>query len=98
MDHKRQRNTNRPLDHRFPKHALISGTCFVVSFSLVQSVCFDGLNSTFDPVLMSFVFACVICDAEKLFHPFQKSRLERLTLISDEHDRMLVKRDDSHTS
>ena len=98
MDQKREGRTNHPLDHWFPKHALVSSTCFVVPFSLVQSVRFNCLNSTLDPVLMSFVFASVIRDTEKLFHPFQESRLKSLTLISDKHDWILVKRDGGHTS
>ena len=77
---------NHPLDHRFPKHALVSSTRFVVPFGLVQGVRFNGLNSTLDPVLMSFVFARIIRDAKELFHPFQASRLKRLTLISGKHD------------
>lgn len=98
MDQKKGRITDHPFDHRFPKHALVSRTCFVVSFSLVQSVGFNGLNSTLDPVFMSLVFACVICDAENFFHPFQEPRLKSLTLISDKYDWTPVKRNGRHTS
>lgn len=98
MDQKRGRITDHPFDYWFPIHALVSSTCFVVSFSLVQSVSFDGLNSTLNPVFMSFVFACIICDAENFFHPFQEPRLKSLTLISDKHNWILVKRDGRHTS
>ncbi len=55
---------NRSLDHRFPKHPLVSSTRVAIFFSLVQGVRFNCLNSTLDPVLVSFVFGRVIRDAE----------------------------------
>jgi hypothetical protein len=35
-------------------------------------------------MFVSLVFAGVICDAEKLLHSFDESRLKRLTLIFDQ--------------
>jgi hypothetical protein len=79
------RITNLPLDHWFPEHALVSSTCMIVLFCLIQSVSLNGVNPAFYPMFVDLVLAGVIRDAEDLLHAFEEPSLKRLSLISDQH-------------
>jgi hypothetical protein len=69
------------LNHWFPEHALVSGTRFIVSFSLIQSVSLNGVDPTFHPMFVGLVLLGVIRYAKDLLHTSDKSSLKRLVLI-----------------